>query len=60
MRYRLSNPTIYRERRVQCVLEELYRPKANEMGLHVEPQATPFEVFDGNVLVTDVMISVAS
>lgn len=44
---------------VQCVLEELHRPKANEMGLQVEPQATPFEVFDGNVLVTDVMISVA-
>jgi len=44
---------------VQCVLEELYRPKARQMGLQVEPHATPFEVFDGNVLVTDVVISVA-
>lgn len=44
---------------VQCVMEELYRPKAKKMGLQVEPQVTPFEVFDGNVLITDVMISVA-
>lgn len=44
---------------VQCVLEELYRPKAKGMGLQVQPQTVPFEVFDGNVLVTDVVISVA-
>lgn len=44
---------------VQCVLEETYRPKASGMGLQVQPQAAPFEVFDGNFLVTDVVISVA-
>lgn len=44
---------------VQCVLEETYRPKASGMGLQVQPQADPFEVFDGNFLVTDVVISVA-
>lgn len=44
---------------VQCVMEELYRPKAAQMGLQVQPHAIPFEVFDGNILVTDVTISVA-
>lgn len=44
---------------VQCVLEEVYRPKASGMGLQVQPIAAPFEVFDGNFLVTDVVISVA-
>lgn len=44
---------------VQCVLEETYRPKASGMGLQVQPLAAPFEIFDGNFLVTDVVISVA-
>lgn len=44
----------------QCVLEELYRPKAGEMGLLLNVDESPDGVFDGNVIVRDVLVSVAA
>lgn len=44
---------------LQAVMEQMYRENAGRMGLQVTPVETPFEVFDGNLLVSDVVISAA-
>lgn len=45
---------------LQAVMEQMYRENAGKMGLQVTPVEAPFEVFDGNFLVSDVVISAAS
>lgn len=45
---------------LQFVVETSSRAKARELGLDITPEDAPFEVFDGNYLVRDVMISVAA
>lgn len=44
---------------LQAVMEQMYRENAGKMGLQVTPVETPFEVFDGNLLVSDVVIAAA-
>lgn len=44
---------------LQAVMEQMYRENAGKMGLQVTPVEAPFVVFDGNFLVSDVVISAA-